>query len=641
MGTWIFEELRGAAVRRDPKEAELFKTEQAEEGEYAGTDALVREAIQNSIDAHDGDGQVRVRIAVHEAHDAPRKQQLKSYFSRLRRPLEARGLDFAGTGSPIQPCRFLVCEDFGTRGLEGDTELFGSASGGEASREHFFWFWRNIGISGKTGDDLGRWGLGKTVYRAASRASCMFGLTVRESDRRALLMGQTVLAIHWNDGKQYQPEGYWCGSRNSHDLPLPIEEESELIEFKQDWKLTRSNEPGLSVVAPFIPDEIQADKILQAVAVHFFARILRHELVVEIVGNKLGTVRLDSDSIAAVCDSIEWNGPKRTKRHVSPPIGFAERCLAATPQVETEVLGTQRAPDIREAFDDETLAQLRQQFAAGEFVSARVRVSLPRRTGAAQEGSVDVYVQRLDTLAPADSYYIREGMTITKLRSTAGRRGVQAIVNVDAGPMAKLLGDTEGPAHEDWQTSADRPNREWKTWKNRVGFVRHIVDELVDLLTPPATEPDKELLSDFFSIDEPTGQRAGKRPGTQQEEDGKMGEVIATPKWFYITERSGGFTVRRSKAVPLPERPTLLVSLAYDLPQGNPLKNWSEFDFQLSNGALEQEGYGVKYSLRAGNVVRLTVTKDDFFFSVNGFDPNRDLYVRVDDNSNDVEPAND
>ena len=66
MSRWVFEELRGAAVRRDPKEAELFKTEQAEEDEYAGTDALVREVIQNSLDADDGDGQVRVRIAIHE-----------------------------------------------------------------------------------------------------------------------------------------------------------------------------------------------------------------------------------------------------------------------------------------------------------------------------------------------------------------------------------------------------------------------------------------------------------------------------------------------------------------------------------------------------------------------------------------------
>ena len=51
MGLWAFAELRGDEVRRDPNESELFKTEQTEEGEYASTDALVREILQNAIDA--------------------------------------------------------------------------------------------------------------------------------------------------------------------------------------------------------------------------------------------------------------------------------------------------------------------------------------------------------------------------------------------------------------------------------------------------------------------------------------------------------------------------------------------------------------------------------------------------------------
>jgi hypothetical protein len=56
-----------------------------------------------------------------------------------------------------------------------------------------------------------------------------------------------------------------------------------------------------------------------------------------------------------------------------------------------------------------------------------------------------------------DSYYIREGMTIIKINSRASQRGIQALVYVESGPLAKLLGDTEGPAHEDWDTSEERP----------------------------------------------------------------------------------------------------------------------------------------------------------------------------------------
>jgi hypothetical protein len=346
MGNWVFEELRGAAVRRDPNEAVLFKTEQAGEGEYAGNDALVREILQNAVDARAGAGPVRVRLAIHEPGDAPPPARLAYYFQRLREPLKARQIECNSAGVPQVPCRFLVCEDFGTRGLEGDTALFQDPQFGDRACQDFFWFWRNIGRSAKTGDDLGRWGLGKTVYRAVSRVGCMLGLAIRQSDRQPLLMGQAVLPIHRHEGKEYMPEGYWCGSQNASGLPMPIQQGPELSQFCREWHLTRTTEPGLSVVAPFVPDELKADRVLQAVAVHFFTRIVRGELVVEVVRPGVGSVTLDQRGIQNACDLIAWDGPKRTKRHVAPPISFAKRCLNLQPSASTQLLGTERLPEL-------------------------------------------------------------------------------------------------------------------------------------------------------------------------------------------------------------------------------------------------------------------------------------------------------
>lgn len=148
MGNWVFEELRGAAVRRDPNEAVLFKTEQTGEGEYAGNDALVREILQNAVDARSGNDPARVRLAIHNPGDAPAATRLAHYFERLQAPLTARQIEF-DSGVPSLPCRFLVCEDFGTRGLEGDTALFQDPSSTDKTRQDFFWFWRNIGRSAR------------------------------------------------------------------------------------------------------------------------------------------------------------------------------------------------------------------------------------------------------------------------------------------------------------------------------------------------------------------------------------------------------------------------------------------------------------------------------------------------------------
>lgn len=642
MGQWAFAELRGDDVRRDPNEAELFKTEQTGEGEYAGTDALVREILQNAVDARCSDEPVRVRLALHEAKDAPVKARLEHYFARLRAPLVSRQFDFEGN-APRMPCRYLVVEDFGTRGLEGNVELFHDPNPGDKSRQYFYWFWRNIGRSGKTGDELGRWGLGKTVYRAASRAGCMFGLTVRRSDERRLLMGQAVLQIHKHFQKEYKPEGYWCGEQNSSGLPLPIEKNDELQRFSDEWKLTRTTEPGLSVVVPFIPDELRADRLLQAVIAHFFIRILRGELEVEIVGAGLGAVKLDRTGIAAACKKIKWDGPTRTKRHMPPPIEFSRYCLANAPAVTTDVLGTRRLPELNEkTFDEPTLHAMRRTFAAGDPIGVRVRLSLPKRNDAEVEGHIDAFMQRTNDGSRCDSYYVREGMTITKINSQAAKRGVQALVVVDAGPLAELLGDTEGPAHEDWDTSAERPEKTWQRgWKGRVKFVRRIVDALFEVLTPPATEPDFDLLSDFFSIERIGGPQRQRDAGKDKKQLPKLEIAPPEPKWFYIHSRSGGFTVGRQNGVPLPENPTLKVSIAYDLPQGDPLKKWSPLDFQIAadNTGLRPKGRGVRLQLLRGNTVLLREPQDDFQFVIDGFDQHRDLFIRVDDVSN-TEEAN-
>lgn len=638
MGKWIFEPLRGGP-RRTPQEAELFKDKEADEGEYPGNDYLVREVIQNSLDARSeaNGGPVRVRIALHDAADAPPPDRLAYYFARLQAPLEKFDVAFSDDGVPLVPARFLVCEDFGTRGLEGNTERYTDPPADEPGKQDFYWFWRNIGNSAKTGDDLGRWGLGKTVYRAVSQVRCMLGLTVRESDRYTLLMGQGVMRTHTYENEEHHPEGYWCADESGSRAD-PIIDWGELERFRSEWRLTRFDQAGLSVVSPFVPEELRSDRILRAVVVNFFVRILRGELVVEVCGPEVGQVLLDANSIERVCADLEWKGGKRKKLHAPPPLEFVRTCLATPPGIETNVLGPNAPIFDEQTFAADALAALRRELLAGELVSVRVRVLLPRKTGEPQVGSMDVFLQRSEDGRRYDSYYVREGMTISKRSAPrAESQGIQSFVNVDKGPLAKLLGDTEGPAHEDWDKSADRPDREWKSWKSRVEFARKIVDRLAELLTPPQTEPDFDALAEFFSVDRPAGEQREKSRGEKEPGNGKFPSVMAVPKWFRISERPGGVMVARNAQVPLPADPALKIAVAYDLPRGNPLKNWQPIDFVISTkepGGVRPTGKNVNATLLKGNEVRLELkdrSEDSFSFRLDGFDPFIDLYVRVDD----------
>ncbi|NMC21375.1 MAG: hypothetical protein GYA33_13265 [Thermogutta sp.] len=549
-------------------------------------------------------------------------------------------IGFDRDGVPQLQEGFLVCEDFGTRGLGGDPLLARDPDPAGNEREDFFWFWRNIGRSGKTGDDLGRWGLGKTVYRAASQVGCMFGLTVRADDRRQLLMGQAVLRIHEWEGQEYVPEGYWCGGVEERTgLPLPIEEASELDQFRREWKLSRSpDEPGLSVVVPYAAPELKGTHLLQAICVHFFLPILRGELIVDLVTPDTGEVRLDQKSLEERSRSVKWDGPKRSKRHVAPPIDFVKRCLPVQSQaVPTKLLGQTKLPELSsEAFEPQTLEKLRNQFASEKLTAIKVQMALPRRQGPDEVGELHVFLRRQPDGERADTYYVREGMTITKLNSRAGLRGVRALVIVEKGPLASLLGDSEGPAHEDWDTSEDRPDRTWTKWKGRVKFCRRIVDDLTELLTTPTTKADFDLLSDFFSIEKTRAPQRSRMPHPEGNGRPKFGDIPAKPRWYRLDGRRAGFRIAHNAGQPLPKNPRLRVSVAYDLPSGNPIKKWSPFDFEFGKSPqLKLSGKSIKATAQAGNILLLTVEGERFSFVADGFDEHRDLLVRIDELTSD------
>jgi hypothetical protein len=229
-------------------------------------------------------------------------------------------------------------------------------------------------------------------------------------------------------------------------------------------------------------------------------------------------------------------------------------------------------------------------------------------------------------------------MTITKLNSRAGLRGIQALVVVDRGDLASLLGDSEGPAHEDWDTSEDRPNRTWMKWKGRVKFCRRVIDDLADLLAPPAATADFDLLSDVFSIEQSQAPQRSSAPRENGDGRTKFGDIKVKPVWYRLDGRRGGFRVVASGKVPIPPGAQLRVSVAYDLPSGNPLKKWSPFDFELrTECGIKMDGEHVDVKRKAGNVLLLQNIGERFEFSAEGFDEYRDLLVRIDEFA-DAEP---
>src|SRR5258708_15102939 len=171
---WSFERTRPRSARRDPFEAEFFTGEGETEESHGRTDSLVREVLQNSLDASLRNGPVRVRFAFSGKSDALSAQRSSEYLSGLVEHLDALGNVIVNRKNGVPEIPFIAIEDFGTKGLTGDPRLTTDPAPGTGELESFYWFWRNIGRSGKRGTALGRWGLGKTVFPSASRINAFF-----------------------------------------------------------------------------------------------------------------------------------------------------------------------------------------------------------------------------------------------------------------------------------------------------------------------------------------------------------------------------------------------------------------------------------------------------------------------------------
>jgi hypothetical protein len=73
------------------------------------------------------------------------------------------------------------------------------------------------------------------------------------------------------------------------------------------------------------------------------------------------------------------------------------------------------------------------------------------------------------------------------------------------------------------------------------------------------------------------------------------------------------------------------VRMAYDLEDGDPLRSWTPYDFNLGDpdGDIEIERDGASIVELRGNELLVEARDPAFRLRVHGFDPNRDLEVRV------------
>ena len=672
MAEWFFAEQARGAIIRNPTDTRLFTdSSSVRDDEYAGTSYLVREVIQNSLDAAVSKSKpVRVVFSLFDGSAIP--NNIENYVYGLRDGLKEfdPSIKFIGSVPKLNE-GFLVCEDFGTRGLEGDPELCQDPDENSKNREDFFWFWRNYARSDKQEGDIGRLGLGKAVYRAASRIGTMFGLTIRSKDDRALLMGQAVLKAHVSGKKILVSDGFW--GKIKRDFVVPLEGKRDIAQFKKDWHLQRQDsEPGLSVVVPYVVQQITSDHLIQAVIVNFIIQILLKKLEVIVRDRNGDECLINAKSVEKICDDYEskggWNGSPKNKRDTKPHIEFFREALAMRTNVlESALLGRDKAPSFEEQpFSKEETERMRSDLVSGKMVGVCINIAVPawksgnRKTAGQiqviENGSLFVFLKKTKANDKGNGYAVRDGMTLPEIRPGSVRRNIDSLVLVEQGVLSSFLGDVEGASHEKWNANnANADPKIWTKWikkgaQSRCSFCSDIADNLEKYLKENNSETNRDLFSDYFSLPDSrpilnnpglnrdNKDKSSPTPGDDQTQKPAIDVRGGSPSWFRIVQSSGGFSVGREKTVPIPKDARFRIKVAYATTSGDAFAKWSPFDFDFHQDHSFLKKKDGLWAIpdpepKHGNQILCQVTErhGDFLITLAGFDQDCELVVDVQD----------
>lgn len=618
MTGWYFKELGAGYVRRTSHEEEFFNNS-------TRVDAVVREAIQNSIDARDHSREtVMVRFCVGRTKDKVGDLLLAG----LPEHLSAAGIKVSSQIG-IDGIPYLAIEDFNTTGLTGDLEQ----NSQRAQQGDFYNFWWADGSMKKGGQSGGRWGLGKYTFFVSSKLKTFWGLTAREGAEKKILMGRSLLKPHSVGNILYNLDGFFVSSQEFK----PIVSDNAITEFEQIFQLKREQFRGLSIVIPFPLDEMDADSILFAVLDHYLYSIVADKVRINIF--EQGFRNPDREHILnknTIIDLLRRKASENSRR-------FSEHYSLA--RMFEQVLSSEIScvlsiddplhPEITEKSFGDKLEDLRQTLESASariMIKLRIPIMVRESKGVANNSYYDIIIAKEKDLGTNKSkvFCLRSGILVTDAVSVnAGGLVVMLIAEDDK--IAQFLGDAENPSHTKWSSRTENFSDNYTDGRNLLVFIMESPNRILDILKKAPEKRDPNLLVDVFYIDV---ERSAAKPPVH---GGEVPPIKRNPRLVEISQMNDGFSVSlgsdnvKSVGTVSGSFPfECKIETAYMVRRGSPLKKYNKQDFDLSKPpiTLQIEGKGDVLHVD-GNRVVVRVNNSDFALHARGFDKNRDIYVSV------------
>jgi hypothetical protein len=592
---------------------------------------LIRETIQNPLDARDGSN-APVRVTLRKLE----KNAINSaYFSgllteefqeRLKSSIEdAPALNL---GSPVA----LVIEDFGTTGLQGS--FANPDADGDGENWNAFWYSEGEGAKPTRGSN-GRAGQGKITYYRTSAARAVFGLTVRADDKNRLLMGRSVFrrAYKYQDAK-YVPHAFWCA--NEGQKSMPVTSPDEINAFRAAFQIKRTTEPGLSLVIPF-PSEFEVEEAVRVVLSEFYFPIAAGRLEVSI-----GDIDVRAANVAALADNYL---PEKLSAQKGPfcSKGFRVFIADVVAEMKSGIVLPQLKPGWEkgvqlsaESFPEEILDQTRKKIEEGSRISLRCPVTVKSKKGGAQSTFFDIHLQVPEDMERVEEAYIRKDLLIGSERHIADAGYLQkarGLTLISDSTMSAFLADAEEPTHLKWNASRPRLAEDYVSPKDLVRAVRQALPRLLALLSGQIVKRDVKALAKYFSKPAEKGKSGSegeKKVGGNQPPPPPL-EPPATKLFRLLTGPDWVRVVPNQEALKGAKFPiSSVLELAYEGLDLDPFKDYDPFDFDLADAAaFPIATEGMKIEKRERNRIEFTVEELESSLQLSGFDKNIRFRARL------------
>src|SRR5690606_11329138 len=185
-----------------------------------------------------------------------------------------------------------------------------------------------------------------------------------------------------------------------------------------------------------------------------------------------------------------------------------------------------------------------------------------------------------------------------------------------------------------WQERSPKFKDRYRHGAYTLRYVKNAPREILRLLTRRAAGRDYALLRQLFALTIPTEEKLPARSaepekrGSGEEGEAAAPETVGKDRMFALQRLRGGFRVK-GVGGEADTPPATAVFVAYEVRRGNPFRQYQPLDFDLTQPPIEVRARHATITAQQGNVLVLRPERPDFELTVRGFDPHRDLRVKV------------